>query len=1527
MYKAIDVYLERRKSRQYVGQLYKEKRKFVFQYDDSYLYADNPIPLGPDLSLNQQKHISLKLFPSFEDRIPSKKNPAYEKYCRDVGINSSEKNPLTLLAKLGQKGPSSFVCVPIIEDQEFSRGDLKQFRKELKLSIREFSDLFDISSSTIYRIENNKTSGKDTLKKIAVYFKSPKTALEQIKITGVKINEHKRHVVESFFISQIKRPVPIGPFTVTFDDIKRCTPQQLIELLKRLALLECDRYNISQNSVDFSGNILAKDGGQDGLVTWSQGPPYTNYFPNRYNCFQVKTDSLSPQKCKKEIYDKKGQLKMALQNVIKKQGAYILCSTQPVSGVYVRAREEALEEEIEKAGYDSKQIDIKFYDADKIANWLNQYPSLVVWFFKEVLNKSKTPWISWQEWNREEQDYSLEFMCNAELRSKKDNIYSILSEPRKTVHLAGASGTGKTRLALETFRPIEKFNSSNKYPDLSHLILYSSAGNLKSSHLRELKTSRVILVIDDCSLAEAEAFHKIAIQEDSRLSLLTIGNEETEKGLQYIIRKTTRDIKKHIIKLEPSEEIVKKILSETQNITNKYIAPKYLELTSGLPLMAKLLKEVGHLDLLKDDIPTIKNKMLWGKQKPDRNGEKVIKACALFDTIGMSNKRPDTIFSPRHKSRGKEEAEYIAKEICEMDYDTFYKYVEVFKKKNIIQQHGRFIQVRPKPLAAWLASELIEHTPPESIVNWLVNMKVSQPNTSKKIPYPDEKKNNFILWGIDGGLRESFCKQLSYLATFKSAQGLVEKLCDEKGFFGKEETLCTEWGFHCLYHLAELNSKATLKSIENIFDDKSIEEIEDIPIGGFLWALGKKTISSELIWALEKIAREKELYLRSSRLLLRFAEIEVNNLWATHAKDVFVSHFQLYLSGTEAGPDIKFKIIREIKESGTIKQKEIAIEALGQALKTKEFSRSSEAMQTKSGRLFEDWQPKTYDEQWNYFRTALKYLTHFATKDENQKINKTACNLIAINLIPLLHQGLYNEVETAIKAVTSIHGFYWPSVVTSLMNFLKYQSKKIKKENIKKIQDIIELLQPKENINERLKFYIIECPWHYIYNDLQGEKTSEYDKQFEQLLVDFKNLLKTGDRKQKKSTLNILFHGEQRNTSVFSYKLVNYLKNPDQFVIQLLEIIETWKRDKDFNPSFLCGLIKGLNEWNPNKTKQILDKIATDVNFLDFLIPAYFQLKLQNQDITRLIKSIGETNINLSELKILSAGKRCNTVDLHIMEQLISTLTEKNIDAGWVALNIYQDYVYDSEPEKKKKLANALYNLLTQKDFLSYKKGYDNDDCYEDAVDDVLASEYGERFAQQFAFQIFNSKNSLFDFAVRDSTIKECFRKIFKKYPDILFSEITNNINDHKMRFIFQDKNSFQQKPFNHYKTSPLSSLTDEQLKDWCKKAPDKIPVFLAKNMNLFNNNDELSSLFKFLLDEYGEQKRFTGAISTNLGTFTWSGDLSIYFEKIKKALESLRDHKHKNVREFVMREISYLDKEIDGQKQRQKEINEFSIW
>lgn len=198
---AIDVYLEKRKAREYVGNLSHEGRNFIFTYSDSYLYQDRSIPIGPDLPLTKKKHTSNTLFPSFEDRIPSTQNPAYQEYCKMVGIDPNEKDLLTLVATLGQKGPSSFIFSPA-NTITITQEDLINFRKELNLTTREFGELFDFSPATIHRIEKKLVSGKDALKRLEIYFYFPDAALYEVTRNRFKINDEKFKFVEDFFISK-----------------------------------------------------------------------------------------------------------------------------------------------------------------------------------------------------------------------------------------------------------------------------------------------------------------------------------------------------------------------------------------------------------------------------------------------------------------------------------------------------------------------------------------------------------------------------------------------------------------------------------------------------------------------------------------------------------------------------------------------------------------------------------------------------------------------------------------------------------------------------------------------------------------------------------------------------------------------------------------------------------------------------------------------------------------------------------------------------------------------------------------------------------------------------------------------------------------------------------------------------------------------------------------------------------------------------------------------------------------------------
>jgi len=165
---AVDVYAEYGKSRVFVGKLCKKKGLFHFVYDRKYLEKVNKISLGPEFPLTKNKFVSKSLFPSFKDRIPSKENPAYSEYCEKFGIRKDETDELVLLSTIGSRGPSSFVFEPVFSDK-FIAEDLMKFRKELKLSTRDFASLFNVSYAALNKVENKKMSGLETLKRIEIY--------------------------------------------------------------------------------------------------------------------------------------------------------------------------------------------------------------------------------------------------------------------------------------------------------------------------------------------------------------------------------------------------------------------------------------------------------------------------------------------------------------------------------------------------------------------------------------------------------------------------------------------------------------------------------------------------------------------------------------------------------------------------------------------------------------------------------------------------------------------------------------------------------------------------------------------------------------------------------------------------------------------------------------------------------------------------------------------------------------------------------------------------------------------------------------------------------------------------------------------------------------------------------------------------------------------------------------------------------------------------------------------------------------
>jgi HipA-like protein len=200
----IYVYIEGRRRKVFVGILelknkLSKSRKFIFCYDKKYLKSDSSIPLGPDIPLSKIKHESEgKLFPSFKDRIPSKKNPAYEDYCRQEGISINERNPIILLGTIGKRGPSSFVFEAIYNDSYSVKENLSQFRKQTGLSRHDVALAFNLNYVTLNRVEMGTSTDSNILKLIQIYLEYPKCLEEQLILTSRLLHHRAEHALRDY---------------------------------------------------------------------------------------------------------------------------------------------------------------------------------------------------------------------------------------------------------------------------------------------------------------------------------------------------------------------------------------------------------------------------------------------------------------------------------------------------------------------------------------------------------------------------------------------------------------------------------------------------------------------------------------------------------------------------------------------------------------------------------------------------------------------------------------------------------------------------------------------------------------------------------------------------------------------------------------------------------------------------------------------------------------------------------------------------------------------------------------------------------------------------------------------------------------------------------------------------------------------------------------------------------------------------------------------------------------------------------
>lgn len=806
----------------------------------------------------------------------------------------------------------------------------------------------------------------------------------------------------------------VSPFRVEAQAIERLDALALTRLLKRLLHLEAQSSGIAQRSVEVALNISVPDGGEDGRINWTEGPAETDYLPNRLVQFQCKATELGPTACAEEIVAKDGSVKPMVDAVLSAGGAYVVFTTQMLNQHQKEERVDAIRAKLCRIGAPyATSATIKCYDASAIEGWVNKYIPAVVYVKNITGDRTLADVMTWAEWESLENGARFPFVKDDERERVIEALRKLTDSSRNVIRVIGFSGLGKTRLALEAFRPIGgQADTASSIAYIDAAISTSDLPGLIASWIREGMSG--VLVVDNCSIGLHKKLRQQIQRAESKLSLLTLDSEpEHDQGCPEFVLSTMQP--EHI----------------SQMLTPMYSGripdlQRIVSFAQGWPQMAVLLAQARldrepEMGSLKDD--DILRRILWSGGPVDVDHERVLRALSLFDAFGIDDD-------------AQSELHFICETLIHSDVDTVYDCVQRFRKRGVVNVFGRFAQIAPKPLAIRLAAE------------WWRSVR-------------RETQQALISSDLPGRLMPALCAQIEKLDFLPEVKSLTEELCGASGPFGQAEVILSETGSYLFRAFAEINPEATTRAIGRVL--LPLDESEVVAIDG--------DTRRNLVWALEKLCFRKVCFQEAAICLLRLAVAETEN-YSNNATGNFTQLFRVFGSGTEATPEQRLSVIEVALGAACEKATRIAIMALSAALEVQGRARLVGAEYQGSGPPLEEWRPVYWQEVFDYWGRVLDTLKLLA-QDTNLEVAKAALNGIGTKLRGLVSKSrdITYKLDSIIEALTHSGNLVWTSAFESVVQALKYDAEKMPVEAKDMLEKWSALLVPR-TLPEQLEFIV-----------------------------------------------------------------------------------------------------------------------------------------------------------------------------------------------------------------------------------------------------------------------------------------------------------------------------------------------------------------------------------------------------------------------------------------------------------------------
>jgi hypothetical protein len=252
-------------------------------------------------------------------------------------------------------------------------------------------------------------------------------------------------------------------------------------------------------------------------------------------------------------------------------------------------------------------------------------------------------------------------------------------------------------------------------------------------------------------------------------------------------------------------------------------------------------------------------------------------------------------------------------------------------------------------------------------------------------------------------------------------------------------------------------------------------------------------------------------------------------------------------------------------------------------------------------------------------------------------------------------------------------------------------------------------------------------------------------------------------------------------------------------------------------------------------------------------------------------------------------------------------------------------YSIRNDDNENKQLLKTIFKECILKLGVDYQKNkyvtdYEWAKCITSILEDNNETEFA-KFAMNSIISSINWKNTYH----LNTYIQQICVVLIKKYFNEIWRFLSEALlfNDEKYVIFYGLKDifgSYMGSAINREVGILFDGNNTDTIFKWCKENKPLAPCRLAELVPIFEESN-WHPITRKLIDEFGNIPEVLTNISCNMDNFSWTGSVIPLLESKKKLFESISCHSIVEVRDWANKNLQYLDKEIENEKNRDAEM------